>query len=754
MLSDFPVGFLGWLTLVLSLGWGYQLARKIFSERDRFCLLVASPALALVTLLLTGAFLRRQLMPEQLALPTFGLLALGTLLLSRLPAEPLSNSRPTWGTWLFFALSWPTVLFYALFELSTGMVVDGDFFVHVASIGLFEEGHYPPQNYFLGIPTGGHFGRQLLIAQFARFSGLQFLTADWVLTAFLMLQSFTLLFCLLREQTESQLQAMLGTAMAFFAANTGSRIGLVDTLGNHNPVAFFFLITVAWAVPRALRIGGAALPVAAVILGLEAMVYEIHFGLVGLTLPLMILVAPSGRRASMAARVVVVGLTALLIAAVAGGAFSDLASRGSGPSQARQQQVSVKFPKSELFMLRADNMRPSRPFEGKMRAWKAEFAPSQDYTFALGARIRDLFWYPTWLFPLAFCACLIRRHQAGVWFGGLAGFAWLIPSVVDFGFYEGEGLRWLFVTAVCGSVTFGVGVGMLFEAAKLRWWWKAPILALVLWFSSAGLIRSAHDMVWALQNPGQQLPIGRPGIVAEVGLVPAPFPLLTHHYGLRRDDFRAAQWLRTNTPRDARILGDDDQESVNYRCAVFGLSGRLPAAYLPQVTDSTEPSGYRRRLQVDEFWRNGDSRLLAGLKVDWLLVHPAKHAPNFLKTLRESKDLKLRVRYRGVEIYKCQIPEPTAPVADLTVKSAILNGTALTLTAEHSSETPLEWITVGFLSPNGALVGGPQWRQVPTWPKGSPRTITVNLVAPHEEGAYSLAIWGGRAKGDEPGKRL
>lgn len=743
---------LGWLTLALSVGWGYQLARRVFAERDPFSLAPISLGLAWATLLFSGAYLRRWLAPESLALPTACLLGLGIALLSRCSAPPLEKSPLSLASRIFFLLGWPLVLIYALFELTTGMVVDGDFFAHVANIGLFEEGHYPPLIFFLGLPAGGHYGHQLLAAQFARFSGFQFLTADWILASMLALISFTLLFCLLREQTGSQNQAMLGTGMAFFAANTGSRIGLADALGNHNPVAYFMLILATWSVLRALREGGWSMPAAALVLGSEAMVYEIHFGLIGLTMPLMVLVAPVGQRWVTFKRVVAVGFMALVVAITIGGAFTDLATRRSSESQAWRQQVSVKIPKKELFMLRGDNVRPSRPFEGKMRSWKADFSPTQSYLFALGPRIRDLFWYPTWLAPLAFVLCLFRRHRVGVWFGGLAFFAWLVPSLTDFGSFEGEALRWLFVTSVSGSILFGVAVGMLWDRRRPQWWGVLG-LATVLWFSSAGLVRSVSDLVEALKSPGQQLPIGRPGIVPGVGLIPKPFPLLSYHYGLSDDEFQAAEWIRRETPRQARILADDDDDSPNRRSVMIGLEGRLPAGYLPQVTHANEPSNYRKRLQIEEFWRNADSRLLAGLGVDWLLVHSPRTIPE------TGKGLKLAKEIGKIKIYSVHLEAPEAPVEMLTVEEASLEQhknrrCVLKIQGRHSASRPLEWVTVGFINHEGQLVGGPQWRPIQPWPAQSSDRLSLEVISPFEAGLYQIVVWGGRAQGDEPSASL
>ena len=54
---------IGWLTLILSLGLGFEIARRVFLENCRLTLLFLSPALALVSLLFTGTYLRSWLSP-------------------------------------------------------------------------------------------------------------------------------------------------------------------------------------------------------------------------------------------------------------------------------------------------------------------------------------------------------------------------------------------------------------------------------------------------------------------------------------------------------------------------------------------------------------------------------------------------------------------------------------------------------------------------------------------------------------------
>ena len=750
---------LGWLTLGLGIVMGQQTARRLFGERSRLTLFFAAPALCLSLLLLTGTYLRSWFAPEMVVPLTFFLFCTGTWVMSRRPPPALLDQPVPKSVWLFLGLGLPVILLYALFEQTTGMVVDGDFFVHVASIGLFEEGHYPPLNFFLGIPTNGHFGRQLLIAQFSRFTGLEYLEADWILTSTLQMLAFALLFCLIWSHTNSVSQAALGCGFGYFGANVGSRIGLADTLANHNAVAFFMLILVTWAVLRAFEEGPLAALGAGILLGADAMVYETHFGLMGLTLPMIALVRGRGRLRESLQRMAIIGVGALVVASTTGGAITDLVRRSEGQHNAQQQQVTPRFPKLRPFYVRLDNMRPSRPFEGKMRPWGADFSPSQDYDFALGPRIRNTFWYPVWLSPLAIVYLLLKRHRVGTWFGTLALLAWLVPSLVDFGFFEGETLRWLFVSGVGGAICFGLALGAFWDRYPNRWW-SVAFMALALWFGSAGLVLSVTDMARALQYPGEQLPVGRPGVVPSVGLIPRPYALLSHHYGLTQDDFEAAAWLRKNSSRQARVLSDDGAKVANYRCAMFGLEGRLPAAYLPQVEDATEPSSYRHQLQIDRFWLTGDGRLLPGIEVDWLLVHRSWHQPSTLVGLQSSPYLKLEVEIGDVQLYSCTLPAASKArpqpieVQELTFGQVPGPGQPwrLQIRVKNQGKQDLEGLTFGFHL-GDRLIGGAQTEPTTLAP-GESRKLDLTLIIPHEKGMYQLLLWGGPSPGPSDGHSL
>lgn len=747
---------IGWLVALLGVMLGLESARRIFQEDRLLALLFVGPGLGVVHLLLAGTYLRGWLSPDTATVLTGVLWAVLLLALRRYSAPPLVSGPISRTTALFLVAGSFLVVLYALFEKTTGMVVDGDFFIHVASIGLFQEGHYPPVNPFLGIPTEGHFGTQLLVAQFGLLTGLHFLDADWILTTLLQLLSFGTLFCLVESNTKSSAQAMLATGLAFFGANFGSRIGLVDTLANHNATAFFFFLICTWSIFRSVHRSYVVLLAAGVVLGTDALVYETHFGLMGLTLPLLFLNAQELGWKTKVQKTLGLGLFSLLIASTTGGvvtgAVKHVLQGDLNERNAQQQQVTVRFPKDKIFQVRRDNLRPSRPFEGGARPWGADFQASNDYASLLSAPILNTFWYPVWFYPLTFGLLVWKRSASGIWFGSIGLLAALVPGVVDFGFFEGEASRWLFVTNLGGTICFGLALGDLWDRQSRRWP-KTIVLATVLAFCGAGFYRSAHDLAPALRNPGSSLPIGRPGVVPGVGLVPEPFRLLAHHYQLQNSDFQAAEWLRENSSPDDRFLIDDDHLRYNAKAAMIGLAGRLPAAYLPQVVAATEPSSYRRRLQIDQFWRTGDPRLLIGLDVDWVVVHTSQHKTAIMEAIWGSDILEKKVRFGEVEIFEVKFSEQEL---EWTVETPVLKQISWEATpkkgvASLAFESPLksDWLTVWFRHKElDTLVGGPQWLTAGK---------RVQVVLPHEQGVYEVWLVGGRSpvvQGDMPPEAL
>jgi hypothetical protein len=423
------------------------------------------------------------------------LFCLGIGVLRGKPVPPSFRSPTPWLL-LYLLPALVVVLVFCWFHQSVGMVVDGDFFIHGANIGLFARGYLPPVNPFLGVPMYGHYGRDLAIAIFFKDTGLGLLTSEWLLTTLWQALSFLVLTFWLRRELDDDLAGVLGSAFAFFGMNFSAYAGLSELLANNNPVAFCLLIVIGWAVFRAQKLGPVAWLGAALLLGLDAIIYENHFGVIGLSLVVLF----RRPRAMLA-----VGMLALLSAVLLSGVLRSTA-RGA-PESGSEQTIRMRVFKKQLFCVRTDNLRPSRAFETKARPWAADFSPASDYQPIWSGAILNTFWYPLWLLPLTtlFCAWFYfakAGSEAGLWWATIAWLSLLTPALADFGFFEAETARWLVVTALGAAVTLGISLATWCRLAPR---FGVPATILVVAMSSVGFQVALGDLVDAYRHPGSPL---------------------------------------------------------------------------------------------------------------------------------------------------------------------------------------------------------------------------------------------------------
>ena len=606
------------MILLLGTAFGYLLVRRLFQEPCRWLAAFLAPLLGLFAALLSGGLLLQFLpWPAWMALTgLFFCLGIGLLRGKSAPVESFRNPGPWLLAYALVALT--LVLVFCWFHQSVGMVVDGDFFIHGANVGLFARGYLPPVNPFLGLPMHGHYGRDLAIAIFVRDTGFGLLTSEWVLTTIWQALSFLVLLFWLRRELDDDRAGVLGSAFAFFGMNFMAYAGLSELLANNNPLAFCLLIVIGWALFRAQRLGPAVWLATGLLLGLDAIIYETHFGVIGLSLILLM----RGRtevKCRALAGMVCVGLLALLTAASLSGVVRSTA-RGA-PESGSEQTIRVRVFKKELFCLRTDNLRPSRAFETRARPWKADFSPASTYRPIWSRAILDTFWYPVWLLPfsslfLAWHFLRRRGSEVGVWWAAVAWLSLLAPALADFGFFEAETARWLVVVALGAAVSLGVTLATVW---RMRPWVGIPLTVLVVAMSSVGLQVSLRDMVDAYRHPGQSLPVGRPGLPPGNGLLPNPGLALQYHYGITPDVLRAAQWIRDHSKLGQHFLCDSWDLPPNARGALIGATGCLPAMEAHPPVWSRSVNSYQTNLQQRGFWATGDL-LRLDPRVDWLLV--------------------------------------------------------------------------------------------------------------------------------------
>ncbi len=655
------------MTLDLSLLWGLlilvvlsmagqRLGMVLFRPKTRLEAVSVGLFLSLALMILAACYL----LPLGNLLLDFGLLLGGLSILKFVPSPPEKPSeRLNPAEKAGLALIAFLVVLRSLFAQATGMVVDEDFFIHAANMGLFQRGQFPPLNPFLGEPMNGHFARDLAIALGARYTTVPFLHMEWILTTGFQMLLVGGLYGIWRRLLGIG-AAALALVCGLFAANFGAQTGMADTLANNNPIAMLFLIlgpsllfvtlssipgdsgarpeaSDSEILPAGLGVQTvSALLLTGAIIGLEGVVYEIHYGLIALGLVPVLLLVSEWRKP-----LIFAFLASAVVVLTAGGPFQDLAARELGlkpeskrPSTTRQQ-VSMKFPKKELFSIRTDNLRPSRPFEGRWRPYSATWQPEQVYRKFWDRQLMATLWWPAWLLPLLWLGCLAKKRWLELTFASIAACSVLVPATVDFGFFEDEATRWLYTTAVASSLVFGAAFGRIVEALVQRKKTQ-PLAGLLLVLSLplilAGWTRDLQDSRWAMSNPGEPLPVGRPGLPPGTGLLPDPPRSLEYHYGLTRDWRIACEYVRKQSQPEDLFAASWQPLQINAKGTIVGWTGLYPLPMQAPPEGSDEARLYKNTEPVEQALAAANAEALKDLGTRWLLTeyHLEDRSPDFL----------------------------------------------------------------------------------------------------------------------------
>lgn len=778
------VGFFYFSLLALFSG---TLLRRLAGERDPWLLCFASIGLAGVWLILGGALLLPWLSPSA-SLCVLGIVsALGTAATVRNRAFPALEVHPD-SLWLTVAALPGALLtgFFALFIMSVSFGVDDGFFVHSSNMGMILAGKYPPTS-FLGEPWQGHYGKDLLTALLALCFDVNFLEMEWISTCAIQVLHFFFLLHWIRVETGKVLPALMGTYFAFFGSAFGSHLGLADTIANNNAVAYWTLTLCSYLLLRwwSTRQISAAL-LAGLVLGADALIYELHFGLLGLTLFSFCVFS---RKRYLGFTVLVT--TAVFLACVEGGAITHIAQRlVSGPAEYQKdarkswqsQNVDLHFPKSEPFVLRRDNLRPSRFFETKLRPTGADFSPSRDSVPLWSPKILASFWYPVWLAPLVLLGLIRGRNLLAGWFFCLGVFSVLTPSLVSFGYFEAETARWLFGAAVGFSVAFALVVAQFCDTAKPKKYFAWLVLALTLWFNIPVIPLETKEMLVALQNPGNALRDGSPGIIPNGSLIPNPRGSLAHHYGFDDADWRTTEKLRQLSVDEPDFLTSKylvnypDEEPpqnglhpevasggmLNIVGLQTGLSGRLPAGIAGAPENLHSAPLFSQTLQARSFWAEPELGKLRDLGVRWLLTDNSRLSEKTQEAIAQLDGISKKFETGELTLWetpkKTISPDVLSPVLDLKVK---LPGTGadlrarqpFTLTADldadaaGTAELEFRYLSVPEQEPSNP--DDPLRDKVSV--TGKPQKDTLRLVGPYYPGTYRME-W--RNRGDDGWKKL
>lgn len=767
-------GALGCL-LLLSLGALCWTALRHFADEcDAWVLACAVPLLSCLLLVLGSAFLLRWLPPgwALFALGAGSLVASVAIAKWASPPAPVVSSRDAWWASLAGLPGLGLMIWFSLFLMAISLGVDDGFFLHTSNMGMIGNGIFPPTN-FLGEPLQGHYGKDLLTALLAKAFAVDFLEMEWVSTCALSGLHFLFLLHWFRAETGKLAPALMGAYFAFFASAMGSRIGLVNTIDNNNAVAYVSLSLASYLILRWWKLNRwPAAILAGCALGIDALIYEIHFGLMGMALFTFVIFHPRRYKGFL-----VLVLTALTLASVEGGAITHLAQkavRGRADYQQdvrkswQSQNVELKFPKEHPFTLRRDNLRPSRFFETRLRPTSASFESSREAVPAWSWTILSCFWYPVWLAPLVLPFTIAQRNLLAGWFALVGCYSALVPCLVSFGYFEGETARWLFGTAVGLSTAYALTLGQAcYARPKGGRYFAWVLVAWSIWFNLPVVLMVRGEMAKVLAQPGSTFADGTPGVPPGGGLLPRPRLNLAYHHGFSDDAWKVTERLRqeglaANVPSEARYLANYPDELlvqgveiaaggiVNLIGLQTGLSGRLPAGISGAPLNIWCPPSLSQSLRARGFWADPQRWRLDDLGVRWLLVDETILDGQTRERLGRVVGLSQVFRSGSHSLWEVSASEPLSKKPPLPLKmspskewhpeSARRPRQPFSLPVSwQSTGTGLAWVEIRFLSADAQQPANPDDLERDTFSVTGPGgTATLHLIAPFFPGRYAL----------------
>lgn len=558
--------------------------------------------------------------------PAWLVMALLLLPLSKKAAPKLAwpgFSRPT-----NVVLTLGALLVVVFTNLSNNLAPDDDFWIHFPLQGLLEQGGLPVRHpFFPEIVMNGHYGRDLLLAAISRHAGISPLHSLFWQTGLCQLASFLTVTGLIARSSRSQLCVVLGTFSIFFGVNVGGRGGLLDCFQNNNALAYMLTLGVLHLLYLVYsRSNACGIAVAGFALGTLAIVYETHFGLLGLTVLTGLAIT---RRKELA----MVGALALLLAAVQGGPVSKLvkdrlsppAPREWTPGELNQHQIiKLTFPKGELFQIQlayGNYQRRSLVYDllpdlGAVSA----IAPGTPYRSILSWDVLKIHWLATLLAPLTLLILLRRRADPvalALWI--FAAWAYLTPGLVHFGpIYEFEYYRWEFAAGFGFAGSWGIALGH-----ALRGCGRLTVAAAISLYALLGLAPSLLVFPPRLYATAVQKGRWQDAVMprSQARWVLAQHELLG---GFDLIDLKAArqlerlgqpgQFVLANSPY--RVPGD-----LHFDSTLSGLSGLRSVGHsLPWPQEPVGTPPFHRSAPARVFWLAPSAELLDQLEVDWLYL--------------------------------------------------------------------------------------------------------------------------------------
>jgi hypothetical protein len=645
---------LGVLYLTGLAAMGALTAHRFLKERSPIVLGALALPLGLAALLICVNLGLRSGFPLETALTATGVaLLVLTLVMGRLSGPVLESDCLGRASCLLLGAMSLTVLLYT--NQQQCRFLDDDYWIHTPLQAEMLKGVFPPHNpFFPELLLHGHYGRDLLIVAFSYLTGASTFWTQMAVMTGAQLCSFLLLWATAWRFTSSRVSAFTAVTMAFFGADALYRDGLFDAYTNNATLVYMWLWLTLFLV---MKVSEGKRPLAstllgAVILGSFGWVYETHFGLSVLATISATLCLERNRKA-----LVWTALLLLLAAGVAltqGGPFTDLAHRvGRGPVPTgvmnQSQSVQMHFPKADLFCIR-EGSNESQPVSVAYQHWPASMLgywltrPSLGtftYSSILSREVIKMHWLPLLLAPASLVVLLWSGQKAGLWLWFFGMWAYVVPSVIDFGpVHESEYFRWEFAASVCLSAALGLAAAWLVQlwagdpeprldvseetdpriyvsvSLRARRW---GALALLLWLClqpAAVTLGNFWLSDWSLPEAGW-LGISTEDWLDRVGP--------TAQFSSR--DRKAAEFLAPRAAGGSRLLTNfhyAQPEQLGFESLFAGMTGVFCIGHaLPLDSDSIGQPPSRMTPEAVEFWRHPNQSALRALGPDWIYLHPS-----------------------------------------------------------------------------------------------------------------------------------
>lgn len=682
--------------------------------------------------------------------------------------EPLCLSP-----WTYLYLIFMTGLVYFTSVSILFLNPDDDFWLHAPMQAQLLKGNFPIRNpVFPDLFYGGHYARDLCMVMFSWFSGVNIYAVQAPVTAFFQVNAFWLIFIAGLRYGRSQQAAVLASLFVFMGVNAAGRGGWLDTVGNNNPIAQVHTALLLFLFVRVLFDDvswGQVVGTGVLFAGLSWS-YETNF--VALSLALLVFAAivtlkRELKKRQLAITGVIVGVSLVLLV-LQGGLFGELFSKIiSGQdsqevqidesTQAQNLEVSVHFPKEELFQIKLARAGDEVSLAYHTFPWFQAFdiSPQEPgYVSVFSPVVWRIHWLSLYLSPLVFFLLWRTNNRLGFLFWGYGFVAYLIPAVIDFGIWEVEVFRWEYAASWGFAGALGVALGEWLSSIKDPPFGmdkkQVTVSDSILSYLGAGLLifLNCYPTWVQVERRTGQLPS-----VAQGLLLPSTRTWMRYHpvLGMMDEDVTAGLKMAEMVKKDDRFLmsrRSDGPDQLLHESAFVGLAGALTVGHafpLQVARVGTKP--FRKSAPAIAFWATGDTDLLRNWDLRWLFVKDSTGMP----TIADTDELELVVDVpansgdrRVFRVNQSSFPEPEleqgspASLALSEIKPITNFGTEEYRRLSYQGELPGGLLSYGFYDiANDRLV---------SYEEGFTQTAKdgwMHFVSPHNPGLYRVKLFSG-----------